>query len=613
MIKTKNKLQFQHIQTLRFFAFLLVFLFHINPNIFYYGFVGVDIFFVISGYVITKSLVDNKNLKNRIKVFLIKRFLRLCPLYFFFLGIFYLAYLCYGPLTEIKYINDKIIYSFFYFTNFYYLLHNSNYFENIFADPINHLWSLSVEFHFYIFYVFLFYFLTKKNYIFIKKTIFALIIISIIIVCIIPVKYYNFIFYFSFLRFWEILVGALIYLNKNNTYYKKINVQFFIFLALIISLFNNTNLALILLSIFFTHIFLSFYKDENKNIFINNKIFNYLGNISYSLYLWHLPVIFFFSLYYAKEYSYYFSFFITVLLSSLSYFLIENKFKDIIINFSLKRFFIKSIIIATFFLIITILIMGNFPFIKNEILKNNYLEKKYSLTNKLNYSEIRINNNPVYKFCTKESKTYTLNAYKLREECLLFSNNESLIYVEGNSHTAIFIPLLTKVNSFANIYYEHNNEDISYEKVNWQLKHFKKITYVKNIDSIEELTIFTDNIKNFNKNINFLIIGTIPNFDNNLLNVRTCLIQRLNCDYKPSEDYKKRNLEFYYAKINSLIKDQRIYFYNPYKTICPNSQNCSINNYGNIISHRDGDHLTIEGSLMLLEDFKKFIKLKNIQ
>jgi hypothetical protein len=93
-----------------------------------------------------------------------------------------------------------------------------------------------------------------------------------------------------------------------------------------------------------------------------------------------LPVIFFFSLYYAKEYSYYFSFFITVLLSSLSYFLIENKFKDIIINFSLKKFFIKYIIIATFFLIIAILIMSNFPFIKNEILKNNYLEKKYSLT-----------------------------------------------------------------------------------------------------------------------------------------------------------------------------------------------------------------------------------------
>jgi len=48
MAKAEVKYQFQHIQTLRFFSFFLVFLFHINPNIFYFGFVGVDIFFFIS-------------------------------------------------------------------------------------------------------------------------------------------------------------------------------------------------------------------------------------------------------------------------------------------------------------------------------------------------------------------------------------------------------------------------------------------------------------------------------------------------------------------------------------------------------------------------------------
>jgi len=206
-----------------------------------------------------------------------------------------------------------------------------------------------------------------------------------------------------------------------------------------------------------------------------------------------------------------------------------------------------------------------------------------------------------------------LNVYKLRQECLIFNNNESLIYVEGDSHTVVFIPLITKVNSFSNIYYEHNDEDISYEKVNQQLKFFKKITYVKNIDSIEKLIFFEKNIKNFDKNIDFLIIGTIPNFNNKLLNVQKCLIQRSNCDYKPSEDYKKRNLQLYYEKIDFLIKDQRINFYNPYKIICPNNKKCSINNYGDLITHREGDHLTIEGSLLLLENFKEFIKLKNIQ
>ena len=97
---------FQHIDSLRGISILLVILFHFYPNFFVGGFLGVDIFFVISGYVITyTSLYKYKNDKFTLINFYIKRFFRIFPLLFIVVLTTFIAYLFFGYLFELNYVS----------------------------------------------------------------------------------------------------------------------------------------------------------------------------------------------------------------------------------------------------------------------------------------------------------------------------------------------------------------------------------------------------------------------------------------------------------------------------------------------------------------------------
>ena len=74
----KNK-HFLFIQSLRGYAVLFVFLYHLNLDLFLNGFLGVDIFFLISGFVITKSIYDQSIKNFNIKNFFLRRIKRLLP------------------------------------------------------------------------------------------------------------------------------------------------------------------------------------------------------------------------------------------------------------------------------------------------------------------------------------------------------------------------------------------------------------------------------------------------------------------------------------------------------------------------------------------------------
>ncbi len=66
MLKTNLGFNYlNYIDALRAISVIFVILFHLNPKLFSYGFLGVDIFFVISGYVITNSLYDQQIKKKK--------------------------------------------------------------------------------------------------------------------------------------------------------------------------------------------------------------------------------------------------------------------------------------------------------------------------------------------------------------------------------------------------------------------------------------------------------------------------------------------------------------------------------------------------------------------
>ena len=157
------------IDGLRAIAVILVVFYHLKIPFFSGGFLGVDIFFVISGYLITKIIYHNYDNKNfNFFNFLIKRIKRLFPaLLFVLLIVVSFGYLILSPVDYVK-VAKSAISSFFFISNFYYWS-ESNYFDQINEfKSLVHTWSLGIEMSFYLIIPFIILFFKKFN----KKTIF---------------------------------------------------------------------------------------------------------------------------------------------------------------------------------------------------------------------------------------------------------------------------------------------------------------------------------------------------------------------------------------------------------------------------------------------------------
>lgn len=138
------------IQGLRALAVLLVFFFHLSPATLSGGFVGVDIFFVISGYLISGIILHKKE-QNKFHFldFYISRFARILPAYSLFLVItFSVAIFLYLP-SDIINIRNNVFWSALFFSN-QYLAQQNNYFGmSSLENPFLHTWSLAIEMQFY--------------------------------------------------------------------------------------------------------------------------------------------------------------------------------------------------------------------------------------------------------------------------------------------------------------------------------------------------------------------------------------------------------------------------------------------------------------------------------
>jgi peptidoglycan/LPS O-acetylase OafA/YrhL len=139
---------------LRAIAVVFVILFHLNLEYFKGGFVGVDIFFIISGFLITRWFAKRQSYKNfnLLKTFYENRIKRLIPLLFFIKMIVLISGFILMNSYQFKLLIDQNLYSLFFLSNIY-LWQNSDYFSlNTFENPLVHTWSLSLEEQFYIFF-----------------------------------------------------------------------------------------------------------------------------------------------------------------------------------------------------------------------------------------------------------------------------------------------------------------------------------------------------------------------------------------------------------------------------------------------------------------------------
>lgn len=326
---------------LRAIAILPVILFHAGFTIFSGGFIGVDVFFVISGYLITSIIIkETREKRFSLLGFYERRARRILPPLFLVLAVSTcFAWIFFLP-NEMKIFSQTIASAATFLTNIYFYLQSSNYF-GLASDlnPLLHLWSLAVEEQFYIFFPLLMILLFKMKGHLMYIVLFGLLLLSLGLSQWTLGESPLFSFYSLPTRGWELLIGSMLATNVVNSYSPNGN-QFFSMVGLlliclsVLILDRNTPFPgyYALLPTLGTALIIVFAKAGTiVHTFLSSKILVGIGLVSYSAYLWHQP-LFAFSRSFDFDTKNYMVFvtlvLLTFLLAVISYILIEKPIRN---------------------------------------------------------------------------------------------------------------------------------------------------------------------------------------------------------------------------------------------------------------------------------------------
>jgi peptidoglycan/LPS O-acetylase OafA/YrhL len=300
-------IQRMDIQIFRGISVLAVVLFHANQDLFQYGYLGVDAFFVISGFVITPILVSTLfNNKKDIIHFYKRRFFRLAPGLSSFLLLITPVFFLFDPIYNHALFAKQGISSLLISANLAAYSLTGDYFSQD-PNPLIHLWSLSVEAQIYLVFPVLLFFLKRKFLAFRLTELYCVTTILSATIFLFP-NTLNFLFqsagiqnidqlsyYLPTHRIWQFTCGGLVYLCSIETIKKarlqKILLLIMIFLPFVIT-FTKLNMHRIL-SIYLTAV-VSLLILIKRPVKLNRitQLFVWLGDRSYSIYLFHLPILF---------------------------------------------------------------------------------------------------------------------------------------------------------------------------------------------------------------------------------------------------------------------------------------------------------------------------------
>jgi peptidoglycan/LPS O-acetylase OafA/YrhL len=314
------------IDFLRAFAVLGVVCSHIG--VLKGGFIGVDIFFAISGYVITLSIIkDKSSFRRRIADFYHHRIRRIIPpLFFASLFMFILIRLLIVDADDYSFLIKTFKYQSFFAHNLYFAAQSAEYFHGLSEAKFNlHLWSIAVEEQFYIVFPFILILLYRNSRI--RLTAFVLLLMSIVSLKTFSLNQYGR-YYLIYSRAWELFAGSIAcllsnYLYSENDRMKHLNRYLFLnpYMIAINILIIGASMLMVeptlswpcgttLLPIFATtmlmvqfHLFPLGAHGPSLNrkttsiagfkllrLIITNPVFGYIGKSSYSIYLYHWPI-----------------------------------------------------------------------------------------------------------------------------------------------------------------------------------------------------------------------------------------------------------------------------------------------------------------------------------
>ena len=338
----------EEIDGLRALAVVSVVLYHAQLELFGKdwfegGFIGVDIFFVISGYLITRIILVELEARSSFSFmnFYERRARRILPMLFVVVSTAF----AYGFFTllpnEIRELSLSSLYSILFTSNFYFFGITAEYgAESSLLKPMLHTWSLGVEEQFYL----LFPILASVAFKYFRQHFLTILVglslLSLQLAQVMEVRNSDLNFYLPFSRFWELAVGSMLAYRELN--YRKIEegvatkalpmLGLYLVAYSILFFDGNTphpsfNTLIPIIGVALIIGFAS--KDELVGRVLGSKPFVWVGLISYSAYLWHFP-IFAFSRIERESLSNFDKLELiigTALISILGYFLIEKPFR----------------------------------------------------------------------------------------------------------------------------------------------------------------------------------------------------------------------------------------------------------------------------------------------
>lgn len=336
-----------YIDGLRAIAVLSVIVYHLNPEWLSGGFAGVDVFFVISGFVVALSVSELKDIGffRFLTYFYARRLVRITPALVFCLLATFLASAVFIPDAWLSASNQKTgLFAFFGLSNFTLAANTGNYFSPAAEfNPFTHTWSLAVEEQFYLIFPFMF-FVWLKSRIRLSILIFAVLFVtSLICAAILGQQDRTQAFYMIWARFWELAIGVLLFQVLHffgHTFDEKSVCKkwqaglanaglLMVVVGLLSAQPQSAPFPACLMPVAGTVLVLGALHGRRGGIayfLLTRKLMVFVGKISYSLYLWHWPIFVLFRWTVGLEtYAWQFAALVlTAICAVLSYYMIEQ-------------------------------------------------------------------------------------------------------------------------------------------------------------------------------------------------------------------------------------------------------------------------------------------------
>ena len=636
------------IDGLRAFAVIAVIINHFNSGFLPNGYLGVDIFFVISGYVITSSLAHrkSKNFWEFIKDFYLRRVKRLLPALVLFVSVFSILICIFNP--DPRWTLRSGASSIFGINNIFLYWRSTDYFaESTYLNPFSHTWSLGIEKQFYFIYPFLIWFcgFTKDSKLGAKNLLIwmgSLGISSLLLFNYFYLKDPSAVYYLLPSRLWEISSGCIVYLllEKFNFLKEKRDGKIFsipsiAILTILVVMFlpiRNNSLPTILVVISTSILLLSVRKGTKLYSFLTQKIVTNIGLLSYSLYLWHWGVI---SISKWTVGIYWwtlpFQVLILVLTSLFSYRFIEKPLRNI-------RFF-KSFLLAS----ASLFIGGFISLITLPMIEIKFL-KKAKIIPKILYSGKKMSQQRSVPRPPKSGLIFEA-----------IDKNSNTIFAIGDSHLGHFYPMFEKLSKkidfslFINVFAlgaGNINEEINlYEpRYLFQNRYEKMIasTFYYNLRNAKagDLVIFSvstlklNNTMNFTKEeqemfekialdaaikgVNILVINQTPFFRGGVYELcevnwyRPSISIPKDCLTEDREILLEKTKQVNSFYLNYASSNSNVFLLDAFSILCPDSDNkCNVVKNGMYL-YADGDHITELSNKLVFNDFYKLIIENNL-